>query len=191
MIYPGSHTEIFRIEYDGQTPAYDPSINRCYMVNNVDGSVVGYKYFDFSKTHTMKHPTLYVTNIPQGIDGTVEVWIDRPSATTTIHKWGSDEMMPAGVKIGEFPVLAAYPQEARTEFIPVEALAGYDGKHALFFVFKSDTKGESITTLTALQFAEGFTEVQDGKLNWIALALGFLAGIALIAWFVKRHKSKA
>lgn len=191
VIYPGSHTEIFRIEYDGQTPAYDPSINRCYMVNNVDGSVVGYKYFDFSKTHTMKHPTLYVTNIPQGIDGTVEVWIDRPSATTTIHKWGSDEMMPAGVKIGEFPVLAAYPQEARTEFIPVEALAGYDGKHALFFVFKSDTKGESITTLTALQFAEGFTEVQDGKLNWIALALGFLAGIALIAGFVKRRKSKA
>lgn len=182
VIYPGSHTEIFRIQYDGETPVYDPSIDQCHMVNNVDGSIVGYKYFNFNHTHGMKHPTLYVTNIPQGIEGTVEIWVDHPTPYTGSRRlWNSNVLAPEGIKIGEYHVQADYPKEKRTEYIPVDALSQLEGKHALFFVFKSDVKGQSITTLTDIQFGEGFVVAEESHTPfWYFIALGALGALIVI-----------
>ncbi|MBQ0056506.1 MAG: family 43 glycosylhydrolase [Bacteroidales bacterium] len=146
VIYPGSHTEILRIDYDGETPAYDPSIDRCYMVNNVDGSVVGYKYFNFSQTYGMEHLSLALTYVPGGIDGTMEIWAGRPSAEE------------GGMKVGEMRLSSELGQTERTDYILTEPLSQFDGKHALFFVFRSDVKGQSLATLCEFRFIKPVTK---------------------------------
>lgn len=175
VIYPGSHTEIFRIDYDGQTPAYDPSINRCYMVNNVDGSVVGYKYFNFDKTKGLNHLYLWLTHIPQGIAGEVEVWADRPTQAE------------GGQLVTTLVLSGNEPQQEQTSTLPVDAFLQLQGKHALFFVFKSDVKNQSLCTLCTLQFVPA--EDNDSlirSLGLIALTLCIICGF----FFGKKYLSK-
>lgn len=173
VIYPGSHTQIFRIEYDGETPVYDPSINRCYMVNNVAGSTVGYKYFNFDTTHGMARLALNLTYIPEGVDGEIEVWLDRPTGAEGGHLLTS------------LHLTADLPQEAHTTALYADAVSELTGKHALFFVFKSETLGQSICQLCNLQFVQ--MPEPEGSSNlflYILLAAGFAIAMGLIA---KRH----
>lgn len=155
VIYPGSHTQIFRIDYDGKTPVYDESINRCYMVNNVAGSVVGYKYFNFSQTKDFDQLELQLTYEPGGVDGEVEIWLDRPTQAE------------GGKKIGSLTLSAEIPQEECIGNIPLEGLCGVEGKHALFFVFNSETKGQSLCTLCEFQFVP--VEKKSSSTTWIVL----------------------
>ena len=87
---------------------------------------------------------LLLTIIPEGIDGTIEVMADRP--------WSSQ----SGLTLGKVDVKADMtPQKPIELTIPLPGLsAGLLGKHALFFVFKSDTKEKSICTLKDFVFKE-------------------------------------
>lgn len=174
VIYPGSHTEIFRIDYDGKTPAYDPSINRCYMVNNVDGSVVGYKYLNCDKFKSEKSVSLKLGWIPQGIDGQIEVWADRPSEAE------------GGKLVNTLMVSANLPQESRQECLNADVFLQYQGKHALFFVFKSETKGQSIATLCDFQFCRN--ENASGFGSMIAWGAALVAALLVVLVFVIRKK---
>jgi len=173
VIYPGSHTEIFRIDYDGKTPLYDPSINRCYMVNNVAGSVVGYKYFNFSKTKDVKDLALQLAYIPRGVDGEIETWLDRPTEAE------------GGKLLNTFVLNSALSQVETVNALPMEGLKGIEGKHALFFVFKSEAKGQSICDLCTLQFVEvhktGFRLP-----HWLFLILCAIPGM----WLITRRKKR-
>ena len=115
------------------------------MVNNTDGSIVGYKYFNFDakRLENKDNLMLCVNLIPEGIDGTIEVMMDRP--------WTSQ----GGKKIGEIDLKADMPKDIRTMAIGISNEAkenGLAGKHAIFFVFKSDTKEKSLCTLQDLVF---------------------------------------
>lgn len=143
VIYPGSHTEIHRLSPE-ETPLpktgdyYDEKINVCPMVNNTDGSVVGYKYFNFSKTYGKAGLSLSLNCEMEGVAGTMDVYLDRPSETE------------GGVKIGSLAVPAE--TGARDVTVNVEPLKHYNGKHALFFVFSSPTKGKSMCRLNSFCF---------------------------------------
>ena len=113
--------------------------------NNTDGSIVGYKYFNFdAKRLATKANLMFVLSlIPEGVDGTIEIMQDRP--------WTSQ----GGKKIGEIHLLADMEKKVwdiaagiRNE-IKEKSLAG---KHALFFVFHSDTKEKSLCTLENFYF---------------------------------------
>ncbi|MDO4496408.1 MAG: hypothetical protein Q4B58_01035, partial [Bacteroidales bacterium] len=177
VIYPGSHTGIFRIDYDGKTPVYDPSIDRCHMVNNVDGSAVGYKYFNFSKTADEKIITLAMTYIPEGVDGVMEVWLDRPTAEE------------GGRPIGALILSANMPQEQRTDYIDVE-LAGVEGKHALFFVFKSDEKKQSMCQLCEFKFVPVTENISHWNTTTIVSVIGCLLGLAFLFFYLKPKQKK-
>lgn len=168
VIYPGSHTQIFRIEYDGETPVYDPSINRCYMVNNVAGSTIGYKYFNFDTTHGMARLNLHLTYIPEGVDGEVEVWLDRPTEAE------------GGKLLTSLQLTADLPQEAHTTALNADAVSELSGKHALFFVFKSETQGKSLCQLCDLQFIQ-MPEPEGSSNLYILLAAGLAIVIGLFA----------
>ena len=143
VIYHGSHTEIHRLSAD-ETPLpktgdyYNEKINVCPMVNNTDGSVVGYKYFNFSKTYGKTGLSLSIDCEMEGVAGTMDVYLDRPSEAE------------GGVKIGTL----AIPAEtgAKDVTVSVEALRHHNGKHALFLVFSSPTKGKSLCRLNSLEF---------------------------------------
>ena len=58
---------------------YDLKNNTNLVVNNTDGSIVGYKYFNFDadKLATEDNLMLVVQLVPEGIDGTIELLMDR------------------------------------------------------------------------------------------------------------------
>ena len=84
-----------------------------------------------------------VNLIPEGIDGTIEVMMDRP--------WESQ----GGKKIGEAELKADMPKTITTMAIGISDEAkenGLAGKHAIYLIFKSDTKEKSLCTLQDLVF---------------------------------------
>jgi hypothetical protein len=140
VTYYGSHTNINRIKYDGKKSPYDESINKCEMVNNTSGSVVGYKYFNFQKTFGKDNLQLLLDITKEGVGGTIDVYIDRPDETD------------GGVKIGTFAVEPQTDKKPVNVSVAVPNLKNYNGKHALFLVFSSPTKEKSICTVNSLQF---------------------------------------
>ncbi len=142
MNYYGSHIEIKRDQYDGRKNVYDLAINKCDMVNNNDGSVVGYKYFNFSETYGKDGLTLALHFQPMGTKGKMDIFLDRPSTED------------GGVKIGSLNIKAIKTTKSAEEIIPVENLKHYNGKHALFFVFSSDDPINSICTLHDFHFVQ-------------------------------------
>ena len=120
---------------------YDLRNNTNQVVNNTDGSIVGYKYFNFDPFMGKKKVQLLLTIIPEGIDGTIEVMVDRP--------WFSQD----GTLLGKADVKADMTPGTPIELaIPLQGVSGLMGKHALFFVFKSDIKGKSLCTLNDFVF---------------------------------------
>lgn len=141
MIYPGSHSQTVRSVYNGHGDPYSPDINRCPMVNNTDGSVVGYKYFNFSGTRGVKGLKMNLSYVPCGICGSVDIWLDAPEGQK-------------GRRIASFAVKASDPQTEKTISLPVGQLAGLEGKHAIFFAFHADKPRASLCTLLTVGFGE-------------------------------------
>ena len=124
---------------------YDLRYNTNRIINNVDGSIVGYKYFNFDAETLEEEDNLMLVLrlIPEGVDGTIEVWMDRP--------WESQ----GGKKIGEAELKADMKKEPWDMAIGISNEAQENwlaGKHAIFFVFKSDTKEKSLCTLLDFYF---------------------------------------
>ena len=124
---------------------YDLKNNSNRVVNNTDGSIVGYKYFNFDaeKLAEKENLMLLLKLIPEGIDGTIEIMMDRP--------WTSQ----GGKKIGEIALKADMEKKSWNMAISIAKEAKENelaGKHAIFLVFKSDTKEKSLCTLEELVF---------------------------------------
>ena len=124
---------------------YDIRYNTNRVVNNTDGSIVGYKYFNFDaeRLATKDNLILVVRLIPEGIEGTIDIMMDRP--------WESQ----GGKKIGEmklttnmdkkvWDVAGGISDEAKNNNLA--------GKHAIYLVFKSNIKDKSLCTLEDLVF---------------------------------------
>ena len=118
---------------------YDLKNNTNSVVNNTDGSIVGYKYFNFNETEGKKTSLLF-NFIPEGVKGEIEIMIDSP--------WESR----GGVKLGSMGLTAEMEQVPSEYAVPLDPLSTYSGKHAIFFVFKSDTKGKSLCKLENFVF---------------------------------------
>jgi len=110
------------------------------VVHNTDGSILGYKYFNFSSFNGKKNIKLILELIPQGIDGEIEVFVDRP--------WESQ----GGKKVGELQIKNSMSQTSTQMTVDVSDLKDFSGKHALFFIIKSATKDKSICSFETLQF---------------------------------------
>lgn len=138
--FSGSYIEAGYGTADRFDAPYDLRNNMNRIVNNTDGSIVGYKYFNFTPTHGKKGTRLLVQLVPEGIDGTVTVWADRP--------WASQH----GKVLGQIRLCADMPRQSTEISLDVPTLATLTGKHALFFTFSSEVKERSICTLESLVF---------------------------------------
>lgn len=123
---------------------YDLKYNYCPIVNNTSGSVVGYKYYNFSSTYGKENLKLSLTVKPESMDGTIDIYLDKPTE------------IEGGVKIGSQKLLTTQnafdAQEQISLSIPVGNLKYYNGKHALFLVFSSASSTSSICELVDLKF---------------------------------------
>ena len=120
---------------------YDLRNNTNPVVNNTDGSIVGYKYFNFTATQGKKDLKLLLRLKPEGIDGTIQVMADRP--------WASK----GGKLLGTVELKAEMPKESTELTTVLPGLTELKDKHAIFFVFSSDTKEKSLCTLEDFAFS--------------------------------------
>ena len=118
---------------------YDLVNNTNPVVNNTDGSIVGYKFFNFDDAggHILK---LHLNVIPEQIDGVISIWADRP--------WKSQ----GGRFVGYIELKADMPAVPTELVLEMPGITGMKGKHALFFTFSSPTKGKSLCTLLDFRF---------------------------------------
>ena len=140
VVYSGSHTEVLRGQYHGKGDVYDLSVNRCPMVNNTAGSVIGYKYYNLSRTYGEKGLRLVVNLQAEGVKGDIDVMLDHPTEAA------------GGVRIGSLHLSGARATKSSDVSIPVESMRYYNGKHALFLVFSSPIPGQSLCQVNELCF---------------------------------------
>ncbi len=139
-IFFGSYVAAGYGTEDKFSAPYAPHNNTNLVVNNTDGSIVGYKYFNFDGTRGRKDVKLLLTLIPEGIDGTIEIWADRP--------WTSQ----GGKQLGALQLKADMPQTATEMKTSLPDIGQLEGKHALFFKFASPVKETSICRLESFFF---------------------------------------
>ncbi|MBQ6190362.1 MAG: family 43 glycosylhydrolase [Bacteroidaceae bacterium] len=144
-IFYGSYVEA---SYGRETNFDEPYAlqnNTNHVVNNTDGSIVGYKYFNFDakRLDNPNNLMLVLRLIPEGIDGTIDIMMDRPWTSQGGKKIGQIELK-ADMSKTVMDVAAGIPNEAKEQYLA--------GKHAIFFVFKSDTKEKSLCTLEDFVF---------------------------------------
>ena len=140
-VFYGSYVDATYGTDDNMDAPYDLRNNTNPVVNNTDGSIVGYKYFNFTQTHGKENVQLLLRLIPEGIDGTITIMADRP--------WVSQ-----GVILGTIQLKADMPKSSTEMSVSLPALAKLTGKHALFFTFSSPTKEKSICTLEDFVFVK-------------------------------------
>ena len=121
---------------------YNLKNNTNRVVNNTAGSIVGYKYLNFNETNGKEQLQLALRLIPEGIDGTIQVMADRP--------WTSQ----GGKLVGTIALKADMPKNSTELTVSVPEIAKLTGKHAIFFVFQSDTKEKSLCTLEDFVFTD-------------------------------------
>ena len=119
---------------------YDLRYNTNLVVNNTDGSIVGYKYFHFDASRLTDGLQLRLRLIPEGIDGTIEIMADRP--------WASQ----GGKQIGTIALKADMPKTSTELTAKLTDAASLAGKHAIYFLFKSETKEQSLCKLEDFVF---------------------------------------
>ena len=141
----GSYVLASYPEYDGVSDPYDIRFNHNPVVNNTAGSVVGFKYFNFNRFRRgwLRKKMLYTTLVPQGVDGHVTIMADHPDPAR------------GGIELGSFDLRADMPQEMTEVGTKLSKVRGLKGKHAVFYVFESDTREQSLCELHYLVFTKG------------------------------------
>ena len=119
---------------------YELRNNTNFVVNNTDGSILGFKYFNFDagRLANKANLMLLMSLIPEGIDGTIEIMMDRPWTSQGGKKIGEIKLT-ANMEKTLWGLAAGIPNEIKENDLA--------GVHAIFFLFKSDTKETSLCTL--------------------------------------------
>lgn len=111
------------------------------VVNNTNGSVVGYKYFNLDRTKGMDGTLMLALEaVSAGINGTIDIMVDSP--------WEAC----GGQKVGSIKMVKEMPKEMRTLLADVSPLTELEGKHAIYFVISSEVEDQSVCDLHTLKF---------------------------------------
>jgi arabinoxylan arabinofuranohydrolase len=138
-VFSGSYVEATYVDGIPQGDPYDLRVNSNPVVNNTDGSVVGFKYFNLDKLSRRRDVKMLLNLKPTGVGGQINVMIDSP--------WASR----GGKHIGTLALTAGKSAvKARDFAVKLQGLETVKGKHAVYFVFCSPTKKKSLCTFYQL-----------------------------------------
>lgn len=112
------------------------------VVNNTSGSIVGYRYFDFSRLDGDRPVEFVCHVVPEGVDGTVTLLL------------GSPYRSKGGKEIGRLSVKADMPRTMTELRAPLGNLDGVTGKQSLYLLFDSKEKGKSVCELHDFRFSQ-------------------------------------
>ena len=139
-VFSGSYIASSYGTDDKMEAPYDLRNNTNEVVNNTDGSIVGYKYFNFTSTNGKDNVQLLLKLVPEGVDGTIQVMADSP--------WASR----GGKLLGTIELKADMPGTPTELSVALPELGQLTGKHALYFTFSSATKEKSLCRLQDFVF---------------------------------------
>lgn len=141
MNYSGSYIQPTYVDDHAVENPYSEEINFNPVVNNVDGSILGYKYFNFDSLKGAGNVKLSLDIIPEGIDGKINVYTSAP--------WKGDPK-----PIGEFTISKNDRQVPTKIVTDLKEAGNLSGKHPLYLTFSSPEKGKSICKVLFLQFSK-------------------------------------
>ena len=125
---------IIKVQYtvDGKTYTnpYDLSVSSNPVINNTDGSVIGYKYFNFDHTHGNKGLKIVMDIVPLGVQGRIDIYVGNPKKD--------------GIKVGSITLKKNMKQGMTEAKAKAPSISKLSGKQPLFFAISSDTPGASI-----------------------------------------------
>lgn len=131
FIFSGSYIKNTYFDPNSYEGPFNQKIPFCPVVNNTDGSTVGYKYFNFSQLAGRRNVDFYCHVVPEGVDAEVDIVV------------GSPYISKGGKLIGSFKLDKAMPQKMTEISVPVSIPAKMTGKQPLFFIFRSPEHGKS------------------------------------------------
>ena len=138
-VYSGPWFEPFYLYGKSIADPYAEDINVGRVVNCTDGSTVGWKYFNFDLLPDARNPKLLLGLIPQGIDGTIEIYTDAP--------W-KGKANP----VGSIALRADMAADPVVLTAPLKFKKPLSGRVPLYLVFSSPEKGKSMATLETIAF---------------------------------------
>ena len=136
--FSGSYIKATYIDLESYEGPFNQKIPAAPVVNNTDGSTVGYKYFNMTDARDSKE--MVFSFIPSGVAGKMEILLDSPYESQ------------GGKVVGTLKFAAGAPQEMTEVKIPVELGKMKKGKHALYFRFSSETESRSLCDLYSFRF---------------------------------------
>lgn len=138
--FPGSYVKNTYLDLNTYQGPFNLKEPFCPVVNNTAGSIVGYKYFNFSSITKGSKVDLVFDILPQGVDGTITIMLGSPYKNR------------GGRVVGTLNLNKDMPQELQQLSAAVEGLRDVPGKQALYLLFDSKTKEKSLCELHAFQF---------------------------------------
>ena len=113
------------------------------VVNNTNGSTVGYKYFNFDVLGKADAATLSVRLKPLGTEGRMEVLV------------GSPYKQKGGRVVATYNLTTGMPQQMTELTARLSGVKGLKGKQPVFFVFSSPEDGKSLCDVYDFIFKTG------------------------------------
>lgn len=139
--FSGSYLKATYLDTESFAGPFNQKIPDSPVVNNTAGSIVGYKYFNLDKTRKCDDLVLEFLMVPGGQDGELVIMLDSPYESR------------GGKVAGTLKLDSSMPQEM-TEMQTKVDFGKAKGKHALYFVFRSETDGKSLCDLYSFRFRE-------------------------------------
>lgn len=140
FIHSGSYMRPTYFDNKSYEGPYNQKLPFTPVVNNTDGSIVGYKYFNFNTFSETGKANLIFHLIPQGIDGKIEIMIGNPFKNK------------GGEVVGTLELSKDAPQTLTQMKVNISGLNKTKEKQALYFKFSSDTKEKSLCEIYDFQF---------------------------------------
>lgn len=134
-IHSGSYVKATYAGDDGLDASYSLNTFHAPVVNNTNGSIIGYKYFNFDLLGRRKKAELCLRLKSTGIDGEIIFMIDSP--------WKSR----GGKEIGRLKLDSTSDGTVSERTATLSGVKGLNGKHALYILFTSDVEGQSLCEL--------------------------------------------
>lgn len=139
MNYSGPYFEPSYVEDHAIADPYSLDVNMNLVVNNTDGSILGYKYFNFDKLSGSDTVDLVLDLIPEDIGGKIEVFTEAP--------WKGDPK-----PVGEIELKKMGSHTPCEIGIPLHGMKNLKGKHPIYLKFSSPEAGKSLCSIRYIQF---------------------------------------
>lgn len=128
----GSYLQPVYLDYDSYQGPSSQKVPFMPVVNNTDGSTVGYKYFNFNRLGQSQSVSMLIRLKPLGINGKIEILV------------GSPYKEKSGKCVGRVDIKSDMAQKMTELSVPLRGIYGMTGKQPVYFLFTSDTKERSI-----------------------------------------------